>query len=183
MRIVAGKFGGRRLATPSSDRIRPTTDRTRESLFSILGNYIQFEGLRVLDLFAGTGALGLEALSRGADFALFVETGAEGRGILRENIENLGLQGATRIFKRDATKIGPRGNIKPFDLVFLDPPYARGLGEQALEALIREDWLADGATLVLEEASDSLPELIPGYEVMDRRKFGSSAIAILGCRV
>jgi 16S rRNA (guanine966-N2)-methyltransferase len=128
VRIVGGEFRGRTLATPRSSDIRPTADRTRESLFNILSHSYPeaLEGTRVLDLFAGTGAVGLEALSRGCRQALFVEQGVEGRGLLRVNIEALGLQGRAKIFRRDATDLGPVGTMEPFHLVFADPPYAKG---------------------------------------------------------
>ena len=178
MRIVGGSFRGRRLATPSSDRIRPTTDRTRESLFNILSHRIDFENQRVIDLFAGTGALGLEALSRGCSYCLFVEESSEGRGLLRTNIDAFGLQGKTRIFKRDATKLGEAGTVAPFDLAFLDPPYDKGLGEKALEILRSGGWLADSAIVVLEERKSSMPGALPGYEEFDRRDFGDTAISL-----
>src|SRR5262245_18007447 len=125
MRIVGGRLGGRTLASPRSQAIRPTADRLRESLFNILAHTYgdPVTGARVLDLFAGTGALGLEALSRGAAFALFVDDAAEARALLRENIAALGLGGVTRIFRRDATRLGPAHPVEPFSLVFLDPPY------------------------------------------------------------
>ncbi len=181
MRIVAGEFRGRTLASPKSNQIRPTTDRTRESLFNILAHSYPalIEGARVLDLFAGTGALGIEALSRGARFCLFVEQSAEGRGLLRENIDALGLQGRTRIFRRDATGLGPAGTVEPFNLVFADPPYGKGLGERALECAAREGWLAPGAIVVLEENAAAQPAFAPGLAVMDTRPFGDTVIRIL----
>src|SRR5262245_36023834 len=134
MRIVGGRLGGRTLASPRSQAIRPTADRLRESLFNILAHAYgdPVTGARVLDLFAGTGALALEALSRGAAFALFVDDAAEARALLRENVAALGLGGVTRIFRRDATRLGPAHPIEPFSLVFLDPPYGKGLAERAL---------------------------------------------------
>jgi 16S rRNA (guanine966-N2)-methyltransferase len=178
MRIVGGSFRGRRLATPNSDRIRPTTDRTRESLFNILAHQFDFAEKRVIDLFAGTGALGLEAMSRGCSYALFVEESAEGRGLLRTNIESFGLQGNSRIFKRDATKLGEAGIINPFDLAFLDPPYDKGLGEKALEQLRLGKWLNKHATIVLEERKASMPGALEGFEEADRRDFGDTSISI-----
>ena len=135
MRIVGGTHRGRALAAPRSQAIRPTSDRLRESLFNILvhAHGDPVTGARVLDLFAGTGALGLEAISRGAAFALFVDDGAEARALIRENVATLGLGGVTRIFRRDATKLGAAHPVEPFSLVFLDPPYGRGLAEQALD--------------------------------------------------
>src|SRR5215813_3342294 len=133
MRIVGGTFKGRAIAAPEGRATRPTSDRARESIFNVLAHADWspgVEGRRVLDLFAGSGALGFEALSRGAAFALFVDTDAAARGAIRENIETLGLFGETRIHRRDATDLGlkPAGVGAPFDLVFLDPPYGKGLG-------------------------------------------------------
>jgi len=129
MRIVGGRLRGRALAAPKSQAIRPTADRLRESLFNILTHAYgdPITGARVLDLFAGTGALGLEAVSRGAAFALFVDDGAEARALLRQNVETLSLAAIARIFRRDATKLGPAHPVEPFSLVFLDPPYGKGL--------------------------------------------------------
>ena len=134
MRIVGGRLRGRTLAAPKSAGIRPTADRLRESLFNILMHAYgdPITGARVLDLFAGTGALGLEAVSRGAAFALFVDDGAEARALLRQNVEALSLPAVTRIFRRDATKLGPAHPVEPFSLAFLDPPYGKGLAEKAL---------------------------------------------------
>src|SRR5881394_2000398 len=147
MRIVGGRLRGRALAAPKSQAIRPTADRLRESLFNILAHAYgdPVSGARALDLFAGTGALGLEALSRGASFALFVDDGAEARALMRQNIETLGLAAATRIFRRDATKLGPAHPVEPFSLAFLDPPYGKGLAEQALAAMRDGGWLTPHA--------------------------------------
>lgn len=157
MRIVGGDLRGRPLAAPKSSAIRPTTDRTRESLFNILSHAYPkcLDGTRVLDLFSGTGALGIEALSRGARFCQFVEESAEGRGLLRENVETLSLTGRTKIFRRDATDLGPSGASGTFDLVFADPPYGKGLGERALVSAAENGWLKEGAVIVLEEAAIS----------------------------
>lgn len=178
MRIVAGRFRGRPLAAPKSDAIRPTADRTRESLFNILAARAGMDGLRVIDLFAGTGALGLEAMSRGTAFALFVETSAEGRALLRTNIEAFGLQGATKLFRRDATDLGAPGTMEPFDLAFADPPYGKGLGERAAASLLAGGWLRPGALLALEERTDAAPATLPGYETLDTRRFGETTIGI-----
>src|SRR5262249_48366161 len=134
MRIVGGRLRGRELVAPQSWAIRRPADRLREALFNILVHAYDdpITGARVLDLFAGTGALGLEALSRGAAFALFIDDGAEARALLRENVAALGLGGVTRVFRRDACKLGPAHPIEPFSLAFLDPPYGRGLAEAAL---------------------------------------------------
>src|SRR6516165_1234585 len=154
MRVVGGRLRGRNLAAPSSQAIRPTADRLRESLFNILVHAYDnaVEGARVLDLFAGTGALGIEAVSRGAAFALFVDNGAEARALLRNNVEALGLGGVTKIFRRDATNLGPAHPVEPFSLVFLDPPYGKGLAERALVSQRDGGWLAPGALVVVEEA-------------------------------
>src|ERR1700691_2122579 len=130
MRVVGGSLRGRTLAAPKSPTIRPTADRLREALFNILVHAYDnpITGARVLDLFAGTGALGIEALSRGAAFTLFVDDGAEARALMRENVATLGLGGTSRIFRRDATKLGPVHPLEPFSLAFLDPPYGQGLG-------------------------------------------------------
>src|SRR6202171_4106593 len=134
MRVVGGRLKGRNLASPSSPNIRPPADRLRESLFNILMHAYDdpVAGARVLDLFAGTGALGIEAISRGAAYALFVDDGVQARALLRDNTETLGLGGVTRIFRRDATKLGLAHPLEPFSLVFLDPPYGKGLAEKAI---------------------------------------------------
>src|SRR6202035_769536 len=154
MRVVGGRLKGRNLASPASRDIRPTADRLRESLFNILihayGDPI--EGARVLDLFAGTGALGIEAISRGAAFALFVDNGAEARALLRGNGGPLGLGGVTKVFRRDAGYLAPAHRVEPFSLVFLDPPYRMKLAEKALASLRDGGWLTHGALLVVEEA-------------------------------
>src|ERR1700741_1812064 len=157
MRVVGGRLRGRNLASPASREIRPTADRLRESVFNILihayGDPIQ--GARVLDLFAGTGALGIEAVSRGAAFALFVDNGTEARALLRNNVEALGLGGVTKVYRRDATDLGPAHPVEPFSLVFLDPPYGKGLADKALVALREGAWLTPGALLAAEEAKSA----------------------------
>ena len=149
MRIVGGRLRSRPLAGPKSDAVRPTSDRLREALFNILTHAYgdPVTGARVLDLFAGTGALGIEAISRGAAHALFVDEGVEARALLRANVESLGLGGVTRIFRRDATKLGPAHPVEPFDLVFLDPPYGKGLAEKALVSARDGGWLKPQALL------------------------------------
>jgi len=136
MRVVGGRLKGRNLASPSSRDIRPTADRLRESLFNILIHAYDdpISGARVLDLFAGTGALGIEAISRGGAFALFVDNGTEARALLRNNVESLGLGGVTKVYRRDATSLGPAHPMEPFSLVFLDPPYAKKLAGEAKAA-------------------------------------------------
>lgn len=181
MRVVGGEFRGRALATPASQAIRPTADRLRQTLFDVLahGYGDLVADARVLDLFAGTGALGIEAISRGARYALFVEEAPEARALIRRNVEALGLTGRSRIFRRDATRLGPAGAVAPFSLVFADPPYGGGLGEQALAAALEGGWLADDALCVLEERSDAGIGDIAGLEVIDRRQIGQSQIVFL----
>ena len=181
MRIVAGKFRGKTLTSPSDLSIRPTADRVRESIFNILSSRLGpvFDGVRVLDLFAGTGALGLEALSRGAAHVTFVDMGAEARGLIRDHIEAFGAGGITKLLRRDATDLGTPGSLKPFDLVFLDPPYGQGLGEQALANLAAGGWLAPSATLVFEESAAANVEIPAGFTLDDRREYGAAAVHFL----
>jgi 16S rRNA (guanine966-N2)-methyltransferase len=176
VRIVGGEFRGRALATPKSSDIRPTTDRTRESLFNILSHAYPeaLDGTRVIDLFAGTGAVGLEALSRGSSQALFVETSVEGRGLLRTNIETLGLQGRARIFRRDATDLGAPGTVQPFHFLFADPPYGKGLGEAAIDQCQRHGWLVLGALVILEERADVDPSVAATFQPLEIRTFGDT---------
>jgi 16S rRNA (guanine966-N2)-methyltransferase len=181
MRIVAGRFRGRAIASPKDDSVRPTADRVRESLFNILEHGVEglsLQGARVIDLFAGTGALGLEALSRGASFCLFVEDNVEARAVIRANIDALQLTGATRIFRRDATDLGPAAQIAPFRLAFLDPPYGKGLGERALVSLAAGGWLARDAIVVLEERESAAIELPAPFTELDRRSYGDTQILI-----
>lgn len=183
MRIVGGRFGGRPLASPKPGigAIRPTSDRLRESLFNVLAHAYDdaAEGARVLDLFAGTGAMAFEALSRGAAFALLVDDGAEARGLVRENQMALGLAGLSRIYRRDATKLGPIGPMPPFDLVFCDPPYRKGLGERSLLSAREGGWLTQGALIVLEEAADALVGVAAGFELLEKREYGETQVLIL----
>jgi len=155
VRIVGGRLRGRALAAPKSQGIRPTADRLREALFNILTHAYAdpVTGARVLDLFAGTGALWLEAISRGATFALFVDDGAEARALLRQNVEALGVAAVTRIFRRDATRLGAAHPVEPFSLAFVDPPYGQGLAEAALVSARDGGWLAPEALIVVEEAA------------------------------
>jgi len=183
MRVVGGRLRGRTLASPKSSAIRPTADRLRESLFNILAHASDdpITGARVLDLFAGTGALGIEALSRGAAFVLFVDDGAEARALIRENVAALGLGGVTRIFRRDATKLGAAHPVEPFSLVFLDPPYGQGLATPALVATRDGGWLAPGALLVVEEAAKPAFALPPGFAELERRAYDDTELVF--CRL
>ena len=188
MRIVAGAYRGRALVTPEGQGTRPTSDRAREALFNVLEHAPWSSGvrdLRVMDLFAGSGALGLEALSRGAAFCLFVETDAAARGAIRDNIEALGakgeLFGRTRVHRRDATDLGqrPGADGPAFDLAFLDPPYAKGLGEKALAQLVGGGWLAEGALVVFERGADEAELDAPGFERLDDRRYGAARVFFL----
>jgi 16S rRNA (guanine966-N2)-methyltransferase len=181
MRVVGGRLRSRPIAAPKSAAIRPTADRLREALFNILahGYGDPVSGARVLDLFAGTGALGIEALSRDAAYALFVDDGAEARALLRENMQTLGLAGVTRIFRRDATKLGPAHPVEPFSLVFLDPPYGKGLAEKALASAREGGWLVPGAVVVVEEAVASQFRAPEGYEELERRTYDDTELVFL----
>ncbi|MGX1309660.1 16S rRNA (guanine966-N2)-methyltransferase [Amorphus suaedae] len=178
MRIVGGRFRGKRLSAPPGLSTRPTTDRLRETVFNVLQHAYgdPVEGARVLDLFAGTGAVGLEALSRGAKFTLFVEESAGARGVLRENAETLGLTGLVRIWRRDATKLGPAGTLAPFDLCFADPPYGRGLGTAAFASARAGGWLKPGALCVLEETIKDQVDALEGFTLVERREYGETAV-------
>ncbi|MEL6436605.1 MAG: 16S rRNA (guanine(966)-N(2))-methyltransferase RsmD [Pseudomonadota bacterium] len=183
MRIIGGTLRGRVLKAPKpgDQSIRPTTDRMRESLFNVLEHRHgdALDDTRVLDLFAGTGALGFEALSRGAAYALFVDQGVSARALIRENLHALGLQGRAKLFRRDATKLGEAGAITPFDLVFADPPYGRGLGERALDALVAGKWLAPDALIIVEEAANAVFQIPEAYMVLEERKAGDTVVRIL----
>ena len=183
MRVVGGRLRGRAINTPKSAAIRPTADRLRESLFNILVHAYDdpVTGARVLDLFAGTGALGLEALSRGAAFTLFVDDGAEARALIRSNVEALGLGGTTRIFRRDAARLGPAHPVQPFSLVFADPPYGKGLAEQALASAHEGGWLTPDAVVVVEEAANALQPLA-GFEQVERRAYDDTEFTFLKLR-
>jgi 16S rRNA (guanine966-N2)-methyltransferase len=181
MRVVGGRLKGRNLASPASREIRPTADRLRESVFNILLHAYDdpIQGARVLDLFAGTGALGIEAVSRGAVFALFVDNGAEARALLRNNVEALGLGGVTKIFRRDATNLGPAHPVEPFALVFLDPPYGKGLAERALVSLREGAWLVPGALVVVEEAKAASFKAPEGFAELERRAYDDTEFVFL----
>ncbi|WP_282009536.1 16S rRNA (guanine(966)-N(2))-methyltransferase RsmD [Brevundimonas aveniformis] len=184
MRIVGGQFRGRALVAPEGQGTRPTSDRAREALFNVLAHASwapDLNGARVIDLFAGSGALGFEAISRGASFCLFVETDDDARGSIRENAENLGLFGKTRVHRRSATDLGVRPGSagEAFTVAFLDPPYGKGLGEQTLIKLIEGDWLAPQAVVVFERAADDLDLQHPGYERLDERTWGAARVWFL----
>jgi 16S rRNA (guanine966-N2)-methyltransferase len=181
MRIIGGRLRGRSLASPKSMLMRPTADRLREALFNILVHAYDdpVTGARVLDLFAGTGALGLEALSRGAAFALLVDEAAEARALMRENIAALGLGGVARVFRRDATRLGPAHPLPPFSLVFLDPPYGHGLAEKALTCARAGGWLKPDALAVVEEAVASKFAAPQGFDELERRSYDDTALVVM----
>jgi 16S rRNA (guanine966-N2)-methyltransferase len=185
MRITGGTLRGRRLVAPDDMRVRPTSDRVREALFNMLahkdfGIGFALEGAAVADLFAGTGALGLEAISRGARWCLLVDDDADSRALQRENVEALGLTGVTRIWRRDATALGPLGPAAngPFDLAFLDPPYRKGLAQKALASLADGGWLKPAALIVAETAADESLDA-PGFTRLDARDHGETRIVFL----
>jgi 16S rRNA (guanine966-N2)-methyltransferase len=181
MRIVGGRLRGRNLAAPKSQAIRPTSDRLRESVFNILAHAHgdPITGARVLDLFAGTGALGIEALSRGAAFALFIDDGAEARALIRQNVDTLGLGMVTRVFRRDATRLGAAHPVEPFGLVFLDPPYRQSMAEPALASLRDGRWLTPDALVVVEEAADSGLAAPVGFAEIERRTHDDTVVVFL----
>ncbi len=184
MRIVAGTLKGRAIVAPDGQGTRPTSDRARQAIFNVLEHAAwadRLQGVRVIDLFAGSGALGFEAISRGAGFCLFVETDDDARGAIRENADAYGLMGATRVHRRSAIDLGtrPASSGVAFDLAFMDPPYRQGLCEKALAGLIQGDWLKPGAIVVLERGSDE-PEIdTPGYERLDQRDYGAARVVFL----
>lgn len=185
MRVTAGLYGGRNLATPRDMRVRPTADKVRQAVYNILshqdfGNGFVLEGARVIDLFAGTGAMGIEAMSRGGAFCLFVDDSAESRALIRENVEALHLTGTTKIWRRNATDLGPMGAGAggPFELVILDPPYHKDLIAPAVASLKAGNWLSEKAVLVVETAED---ETISdgGLRKIDERVYGETRVAFL----
>lgn len=186
MRVISGRFKGTALAAvgkgDTAAHLRPTTDQVRESIFNLLvnggyGNPIT--DARVLDLFAGTGALGFEALSRGASYCLFVDDGVKSRALVRENIDILHLIGSTKLFRRDATRLGEAKN-GAFDLVFLDPPYGKGMGEKALIAALQGGWLSENALIVWEENTEQFAP--DGFNMLDSRRYGDTWVHILDLR-
>jgi 16S rRNA (guanine966-N2)-methyltransferase len=181
VRIVGGRLRGRTIASPASREIRPTADRLRESLFNILAHAYSdpVSDARVIDLFAGTGALGIEAISRGAAFCLFIDNGAEARALLRQNVEALGLGGVTKVYRRDATALGSVHPHEPFSLAFLDPPYGKGIAEQALASLRDGNWLVPGALVVIEEAVAAKVAAPAGYEELERRAYDDTEFVVM----
>jgi len=181
MRVIGGRLRGRTIAGPSSRDIRPTADRLRESLFNILMHAYDdlFAGARAIDLFAGTGALGIEALSRGASFVLFIDNGAEARALLRQNVEALGLGGVSKIYRRDATALGSLHPHEPFNLAFLDPPYGQGLAETALASLRDGGWLVADALVIVEEALSAEFVCPAGFDELERRAYGDTEFVLM----
>jgi 16S rRNA (guanine966-N2)-methyltransferase len=184
MRITAGRFGGRALATPRNERVRPTSDKVRQAVFNILehkdfGFGFGLEGARVVDLFAGTGALGLEALSRGAKYALFIDDAAESRALIRQNVEAFWLTGASKIWRRDASALGPLDTLGPFDLALLDPPYRLELIPKALAGLRDGGWLKSPALAVAEAAEDEDVPPTDGFTLVDERVYGDTKVQFL----
>ena len=181
MRIVGGRLGSRPFKGPKTQTIRPTSDRLREALFNILVHSYGDPVLdaRVLDLFAGTGALGIEALSRGASYALFIDDGVESRALLRDNVETFGLGGVTRVFRRDATNLGPVHPVEPFSLAFIDPPYGKGLGERALISARQGGWLRPNAMVVVEEETSADFKVPDGYSEQERRVYDDTQFIFL----
>ena len=178
MRIIAGEFRGRRLRTPKGQAIRPTGDRAREALFGILEHGTPpLRGARFLDLFCGTGAVGLEAHSRGADEVVLVESDRAALQLAEANIALLGSPPRVRLLARDATRLGPAPH--PFDLVFLDPPYRSGLSGPALEGLLRHDWLEADSLVVVELAATDDLELPDGYTSERERRYGRAKFLFL----
>lgn len=180
MRIIAGQCKGLRL-TPvgkgdAGAHLRPTTDRIRESLFNVLNARIDFDDLVVMDVFAGTGALGLEALSRGAASCTFVDNGRVAQGLIRDNIALTHMGDRSTLMRCDVQKLGASPDT-PHDLVFMDPPYGKGLGEMALDALVRGGWLAPDAMVVWEDSS--APDVPQNFDILDQRPYGGTVITLL----
>ena len=183
MRIVGGRFKGRAIAGPKGDggaaRLRPSSDRLREAVFNLIahGDYPDLDGARVLDLFAGTGAMGLEALSRGAARVQFVDEGTEARALLRQNIETFDVIGQAKLFRRDATRLGDhRGEA--FDFLFLDPPYHQGLGDRAIVSALDGGWITKGSVIVHETHADENPVAEQRLVPVDERRYGMCKVTI-----
>ena len=177
MRVVAGSLRGRIVKAVPGTGTRPTSDRVREAMFASLGGEI--EGARVLDLFAGSGALGIEALSRGAAWASFVESDRAAAGVIRSNLAQLGLAGLGRVHQARAEALVSKACREPFDLAFLDPPYATPLGftSALLDRLLRRGWLREGALVVLEgSARREGPSWPEGLTLLWSRRYGDTAL-------
>ena len=186
MRIISGKFRGLSLSTPKDERVRPTSDRVREALFNVIahnnfGMDFSLNGVRVLDLYAGTGALGLEALSRGASFVMFVDDHFESRALIRRNVEAAHATGATKIWRRDAAVLGdiPSNAGGVFGLVFIDPPYRKGLADRSLASLVAGNWLAERCLLVVETAEGEALDVPPSLEIEDDRTYGDTRVRLI----
>lgn len=181
MRIIAGKFRSKKLTSPKGDDIRPTSDRVRQSIFNIISSRLDhdFSEQRVLDLFAGTGAMGIEAISRGASEVVFVDNGLEARSLIRSHIDSFGIGGQARLLKRDALNLGKNEKCIPFNMIFIDPPYGKNLGKAALNAALENGWIADGAIIILEEKARQEIEFSDDLELIDRRKYGNSEVYLL----
>ena len=184
MRITGGSLRGRPLVAPADARVRPTSDKVRQAIFNILahndfGIGFGLEGARVADLFAGTGALGIEAISHGASFCLFVDDSAESRALIRRNVEALALTGVTKIWRRDATDLGPMpsGSGGPFDVVLLDPPYHNKLIAQAMQSLLEGRWLSPTALVVGEMAADEPLPPPTNFKLLDERTYGDTRVS------
>jgi len=184
VRIAAGKFGGRQLGAPADLKLRPTSDKVRQAIFNVIahkdfGFGFKLKDTRVVDLFAGTGAMGIEALSRGAKYCLFIDNAAESRALIRRNVEALGLTGTTKIWRRDATELGLLDTLQPFDLAFLDPPYRKDFLEPALKSLRDGGWLKERSLVVAETSGDETAPAVPGYTLLDDRTYGETRVAFL----
>ncbi len=184
MRIVGGQFKGRSIVTPDGRNTRPTSDRAREAVFNILAHADwapDLDGARVMDVFAGSGALGFEAMSRGGAFCLFVETDEAARGAIRDNVEAFGLFGTTRVHRRDATQLGlrPGSQAEAFDLCFLDPPYKKGFVEKTLDCLITGKWLSENATVVVERGADEDDFATDVWEIINTKIYGAAQVLFL----
>jgi 16S rRNA (guanine966-N2)-methyltransferase len=181
MRIVSGKLKGRPILTPEGRTTRPTSDRAREAIFNILAHAEwapELDGLRVMDLFAGSGALGFEAISRGASHCLFVETESHARGIIRENIDKYSLFGNTRIHRRSATDLGkkPAGIGEPYDMAFMDPPYGYDLVDPAIRELQKGGWLKPDAIIIAEISKDDARPQFENCEVLQEKTYGAATV-------
>jgi len=184
VRLVSGRFKGRTLVAPPGQATRPTSDRARQALFDVIAHAVwapELDGAKVIDLFAGSGGLGFEALSRGAAYCLFVETDEQARGAIRENMDALGLFGETRVHRRDAADLGVCHSSAggPFDLAFLDPPYRKGLGERALAELLKGGWLKPDALVVFERGADEPDPEVEGYDLIDARVWGAARVLFM----